>query len=90
MSDSRFIQRDENPDGIHLPLEPLPGHSSCGRLERILRRGEFAVTTELNPPDSADPEGISATGSHGVLRIVIPKKPESTPRRIQVGATLDS
>ena len=58
MSDSRFIQRDENPDGIHLPLEPLPGHSSCGRLERILRRGEFAVTTELNPPDSADPEDV--------------------------------
>jgi hypothetical protein len=25
-----------------------------------------------------------------VLRIVIPKRPESTPRRIQVGSTLDS
>ncbi|QPC88091.1 methylenetetrahydrofolate reductase [Mesorhizobium sp. NBSH29] len=51
-------QRDENPAGIDLPLEPLPGHSSRGRLERILRRGEFAVTTELNPPDSADPEDV--------------------------------
>ena len=49
---------DENPAGIHLPLEPLPGHSSRGRLERVLRRGEFAVTTELNPPDSADPEDV--------------------------------
>ncbi|TIW02654.1 MAG: methylenetetrahydrofolate reductase, partial [Mesorhizobium sp.] len=46
-------QRDENPAGIHLPLDPLPGHTSRGRLERVLRRGEFAVTTELNPPDSA-------------------------------------
>ncbi|HEY5816820.1 MAG TPA: methylenetetrahydrofolate reductase [Mesorhizobium sp.] len=51
-------QRDENPEGIHLPLEALPGHSSRGRLERVLRRGEFAVTAELNPPDSADPEDV--------------------------------
>jgi 5,10-methylenetetrahydrofolate reductase len=54
----RPVQRDENPEGVHLPLEPLPGHSSRGRLERVLRRGEFAVTTELNPPDSADPEDV--------------------------------
>jgi 5,10-methylenetetrahydrofolate reductase len=51
-------QRDENPKGVHLPLEPLPGHSSRGRLERVLRRGEFAVTAELNPPDSADPNDV--------------------------------
>lgn len=51
-------QRDENPAGIDLPLEPLPGHSSRGRLERVLRRGEFAVTAELNPPDSADPNDV--------------------------------
>ncbi|HRO14297.1 MAG TPA: methylenetetrahydrofolate reductase [Paracoccus sp. (in: a-proteobacteria)] len=49
---------DENPEGPDLPLEPLPGHSSRGRLERILRRGEFAVTAELNPPDSADPQDV--------------------------------
>jgi 5,10-methylenetetrahydrofolate reductase len=49
---------DENPLGPHLPLDPLPGHSSLGRLERVLRRGEFAVTAELNPPDSADPEDV--------------------------------
>ncbi len=36
------------------PLPDLPGHTSLGRLERVLRRGEFAVTAELNPPDSAD------------------------------------
>jgi 5,10-methylenetetrahydrofolate reductase len=51
-------QRDEHPDGIDRPLDPQPGHSSRGRLERVLRRGEFAVTTELNPPDSADPEDV--------------------------------
>lgn len=35
-------------------------------------------------PDGADPDGISATGKHGVLEVVIPKKPEVTPRRISV------
>ncbi len=39
-------------------LEQLPGHSSRGRLERILRRGDFAITAELNPPDSADPNEV--------------------------------
>ncbi len=53
-SGNRPPQNDENPLGIDLPLDPLPGHSSLGRLERVLRRGEFAVTAELNPPDSAN------------------------------------
>jgi 5,10-methylenetetrahydrofolate reductase len=39
-------------------LPELPGHVSRGRLERILRRGEFAITAELDPPDSADPEEV--------------------------------
>ncbi|RIK94323.1 MAG: 5,10-methylenetetrahydrofolate reductase [Proteobacteria bacterium] len=37
---------------------PLPGHSSRGRFERVLRSGKFAVTAELNPPDSADPRDV--------------------------------
>ena len=41
-----------------LPLPEVPGHSSLGRLERVLKRGEFAVTAELNPPDSADPQEV--------------------------------
>jgi len=40
------------------PLVDLPGHSSRGRLERVLRRGEFAVTAELNPPDSANADDV--------------------------------
>src|SRR5262249_39056451 len=40
------------------PLPTLPGHSSDGRLERVLRSGRFAVTAELNPPDSADPREV--------------------------------
>lgn len=58
MTPPRPPEPDENPAGVHLPLDPLPGHSSRGRLERVLRRGEFAVTAELNPPDSANPEDV--------------------------------
>ncbi len=45
---------DTDPHAPPAPQPPKPGHSSYGRLERILRRGDFAVTAELNPPDSAD------------------------------------
>lgn len=58
MTPLRHQQPDVNPAGVDLPLDALPGHSSRGRLERVLRRGEFAVTAELNPPDSADPEDV--------------------------------
>jgi methylenetetrahydrofolate reductase (NADPH) len=47
---------DEPVPGYPLPI--LPGHTSPGRLERVLRAGVFAVTTELDPPDSADPEEV--------------------------------
>ena len=47
---------DEPVPGYPMPI--LPGHSSPGRLERLLRRGAFAVTTELDPPDSADPQDV--------------------------------
>ena len=59
---------------------------SFSRIER--RHGSFHRRFAL--PDSADPEGISASGQNGVLRITIPKRPETTPRRIQVGSVLDS
>jgi methylenetetrahydrofolate reductase (NADPH) len=31
---------------------------SGSRLERVLRSGRFAVTAELNPPDTADPQAV--------------------------------
>ena len=51
-----MIFDDEPVPGYSLPI--LPGHSSAGRLERILRLGKFAVTTEISPPDSADPAEV--------------------------------
>lgn len=35
-------------------------------------------------PDSVDAGNISAQGKHGVLEISVPKKPETTPRRINI------
>nr|WP_147652365.1 Hsp20/alpha crystallin family protein [Vulcaniibacterium gelatinicum] len=53
------------------------------RYSRIERRyGSFHRRFAL--PDSADPNGIQARGHNGVLEIVIPKRPETAPRRIQV------
>lgn len=52
------------------------------RSER--RQGSFQRDFAL--PDSADAEGIVASGRNGVLEISIPKKPQASPRRIQVGA----
>jgi HSP20 family protein len=50
------------------------------RQERL--HGTFHRRFSL--PDSADAEGITASGRHGVLEITIPKKPETTPRRITI------
>ncbi|MGH1542780.1 MAG: methylenetetrahydrofolate reductase [Arenicella sp.] len=45
----------ENPGS---PLPSLDGHVSHGRFERILRSGQFAVTSEIAPPDSADADEV--------------------------------
>ena len=56
-----------------------------GTFTRVERsRGVFHRRFAL--PDSADADGITATGRHGVLEIVIPKKPETTPRRIAINS----
>ena len=39
-----------SPDTSNRPMR------AGGRLEQVLRAGQFAVTAELNPPDSADPQ----------------------------------
>ena len=51
-----MIFEDEPVPGYPLPIRA--GHTSPGRFERVLRAGHFAVTTELDPPDSADPEDV--------------------------------
>jgi methylenetetrahydrofolate reductase (NADH) len=47
-----------DPNAIR-PYAPPPYECKSGsQLELTLRAGEFAVTSELNPPDSADPEDV--------------------------------
>jgi len=56
---------------------------SGGQFTRVERsHGTFYRRFAL--PDSADADGITASGRHGVLEISIPKKPETTPRRIEI------
>ena len=59
---------------------------SFSRIER--HHGSFHRRFAL--PDSADPDRIAASGHNGVLQITIPKRPETTPRRIQVGGAPSS
>jgi HSP20 family protein len=54
-----------------------------GKLTRVERTyGSFYRQFAL--PDTADADGITASGKNGVLEIAIPKKPETTARRIAV------
>ena len=50
------------------------------RIERA--SGKFFRRFAL--PDTVDGEAVSASGKHGVLEIVIPKRAASQPRRIAV------
>jgi HSP20 family protein len=52
------------------------------RVERVA--GAFKRSFTL--PESADADGITASGRNGVLEIAIPKKAESAPRRIAINA----
>ena len=82
-----------DPDSIEVQMDKgvlsIKGERSTGasqegeRYSRVERaHGVFFRRFAL--PDSANPEGVTATGRHGVLEIAIPKRPETTPRRIQV------
>jgi HSP20 family protein len=82
-----------DPESIDVQMDKgvlsIKGERSTGaaqegeRYSRVERaHGVFFRRFAL--PDSANPEGITATGRHGVLEIAIPKRPETTPRRIQV------
>lgn len=59
---------------------------SRGETERYSRieRQHGVFYRRFALPDSANPDGITASGRNGVLQINIPKKPETTPRRITV------
>lgn len=56
------------------------------RYTRV-ERAHGAFLRRFALPDSADAEGITAHGRHGVLEVAIPKRAESAPRRITIETT---
>lgn len=82
-----------DPDRIEVQMDKgilsIKGERSTGAAEEGSRysrveRAHGVFYRRFALPDSANPEGITAAGKHGVLEIAIPKRPETTPRRIQV------
>ncbi|MFT4198077.1 MAG: Hsp20/alpha crystallin family protein [Pseudoxanthomonas sp.] len=83
-----------DPDAIELQMDKnvlsirgeraAPALAENERFSRQERRsGAFLRSFTL--PETADADAITATGRDGVLEIVIPKRAEAAPRRIQVG-----
>lgn len=57
--------------------EPAPEHQ---RSERVAGRFHRRFTL----PDTVDADSVSASGKNGVLEVVIPKRPQVQPRKIEV------
>jgi HSP20 family protein len=55
-----------------------------GRRYSRQERAQGVFFRRFALPESANPDGIAATGRNGVLEISIPKRPEASPRRINV------
>ncbi|MEK7487409.1 MAG: Hsp20/alpha crystallin family protein [Planctomycetota bacterium] len=60
--------------------EPVAENTNYLRKERF--SGKFSRSIQL--PKTANPEKIAASYKNGVLSIVIGKKPEATPKQIQI------
>ncbi|HEU4858127.1 MAG TPA: Hsp20/alpha crystallin family protein [Rhodanobacteraceae bacterium] len=76
------ISMDKGVLSIRGERKPAQDAADAGytRVERV--HGAFSRRFAL--PDSANPDGIRASGKFGVLEIEIPKRPETTPRKIDV------
>jgi HSP20 family protein len=94
---NRFVIRADipgvNPKDIHVSMEngilTIRGerqHEKEEKSENYFRtecaRGVFYRHFSL--PESADAENISAKGKHGVLDIIIPKRPKDQARKVDV------
>lgn len=82
--DPKSIEIDMDKGVLSIRGERKTGHDDAtGKYTRVERtRGVFHRRFAL--PDSAHADGIRATGKHGVLEIEIPKRPETTPRKIDI------
>ena len=57
---------------------------NTGVERRRSERASGRFFRRFSLPDTVDSEAVSARGSHGVLEVVIPKRPAIQPRRIAV------
>ncbi|TAJ51716.1 MAG: Hsp20/alpha crystallin family protein [Nevskiaceae bacterium] len=57
---------------------------AAGVERRRIERATGRFFRRFALPDTIDGDSVSASGKHGVLEIVIPKRPASQPRRINV------
>ncbi|WCE04008.1 Hsp20/alpha crystallin family protein [Pseudoxanthomonas sp. JBR18] len=81
--DAIEVQMDKNV----LSIRGERAAPAVGEQERFSRqeRRHGAFVRNFTLPETADADGIVATGRNGVLEVVIPKRAELAPRRIQVG-----
>ena len=60
------------------PISGAPTTTTDSRLERLMDAGEFVVTAEFSPPDSADPGEVAAQlvhfRGHVVAQTVVPPR----------------
>lgn len=78
------IQMDKNVLSIKGERKAFASETE-GKFSRV-ERAAGAFKRSFTLPESADAEGITASGAHGVLEIAIPKKAQSAPRRIAINA----
>ena len=63
---------------------PIPESKTEGDQYTRVERAHGLFYRRFALPDSANPEGITAAGKHGVLEIAIPKRAETKARRIEI------
>lgn len=82
-----------DPNAIEITLEKGVLTLSGTREQKVEPKGVESRRTERATgrfhrrfalPDTADSDNVSASGKHGVLEIVIPKRPQAQPRKIAV------
>jgi|SRR5688572_22446506 HSP20 family protein len=86
-----------DPDKVEITLEEGVLTLSGDRIDDFRKEGEEALRTRVERghgrfyrrfilPDTADADGVKATGRSGVLAISIPKQAKALPRKIKVAA----
>lgn len=93
----RFVLRADvpgvDPSSIEVTLEKgvltlsgarEPAAEASGIERRRVERAAGRFHRRFTLPDTVDSEAVSASGKHGVLEIVIPKRAQEQPRKIAV------